>query len=309
MTTTATPGPRALSGSLPALVTPLTDPHTLDAAGVAAVVTAALDDGASGVLVAGTTGEGSLLDPEQRAELTAIARRALDGNAAEPRSAPVLVAGASGPSLGALHADVARLAAAGADLVLVLPPHLQPLTPDEVAELHLAVAERAEVDLLAYHIPQLAGSPLTPSAVRRFAAHERIVGMKDSSPDPERRAAFVSVTREVAGFCVLTGHAPTLARAVADGVDGSILAVSNLRMRQAVALAQAAEQGDTSRVAELQEGLTRLTGSIGEVGVSVPAVLKAALQLEGRIAERWCTPPLTSVPGNRLDTVRTAMLR
>ncbi len=305
MTTPHTAPPRALSGSLPALVTPLSDPDTLDPDGIAAVVTAAVDDGASGVLVAGTTGEGSLLTPGQRAELTAAARRTLGAAG----SGPVLVAGASGPNLDALHADVARLAAAGAELVLVLPPHLQPLSPDEVADLHLAVADRAAVDLLAYHIPQLAGSPLTPAAVRRLAAHQRIVGMKDSSPDAERRAAFVDATRAVAGFSVLTGHAPTLAAALAAGADGAILAVSNLRMRQAVALAAAAAAGETDRVTKLQEELTRLTGAIGQAGASVPAVLKAALQLEGRIAERWCTPPLASVPGRRLDAVRTAMLR
>lgn len=309
MTTAAAPAPRALSGSLPALVTPLTDPTTLDLAGVGTLVRAALDEGASGVLVAGTTGEGSLLEPQQRVAVTAAARRAVDAAASPGGADPVVVAGASGPSLGAVHADVARLAAAGADLVLVLPPSLQPLTPDEVADLHLAVAERAEVDLLAYHIPQLTGSPLTAATVRRIAVHERIVGMKDSSPDAERRAGFIAATREVAGFSVLTGHAPTLARALADGIDGSILAASNLRLRHAVAAATAAADGDTDRVATLQARLTALTRAIGEVGASVPAVLKAALQLDGRIAERWCTPPLASVPGNRLDAVRTAMLR
>ncbi len=303
---TETPYPtRALSGCLPALVTPLSDPDRLDPSGVDALVSAAVGDGASGVLVAGTTGEGTLLTPEQRARLTATARRSLD----TVGTGAVLVAGASGPNLSALHEDVARLAAAGADLVLVLPPHLQPLTPDEVAALHLAVAERAEVDLLAYHIPQLAGSPLTPAAVRRFAGHDRIVGMKDSSPDAERRAAFIETTREVRGFSVLTGHAPSLDRALADGVDGSILAVANLRMRQVIAMTAAAAAGDTGAVRSYQQGLTRLTAAIGEVQASVPAVLKAALQLEGRIAERWCTPPLASVPGNKLDAVRTAMIR
>ena len=319
--------PVVLGGALPALVTPLTDPTTLDPVGIDALVRRALADGASGVLVAGTTGEGSLLEPDQREELTALARAALDGLGTE--AVPLLLAGASGSSLAALHADVARLGAAGADVVLVLPPPLQPLTPDEVADLHLAVAEHAAVPTLAYHIPQLTGSPLTPDAVRRIAAHERIIGMKDSSPDVDRRAAFVDVAAGVDGFAVLTGHAPTLAAALAAGVDGSITAVANVRLRQIVALHAAVadgrgpqpgggERGDDgtevavgrdSEVARLQAGLSRLTAGIGAVGASVPAVLKAALQLDGILSERWCTPPLRSVPGNRLDHVRTALLR
>jgi dihydrodipicolinate synthase/N-acetylneuraminate lyase len=324
---TVDPAPVVLGGALPALVTPLSDPTTLDPVGIGALVRRALADGASGVLVAGTTGEGSLLEPDQREELTALARAALDGLG--PTTAPLLLAGASGPSLPALHADVARLGAAGADAVLVLPPPLQPLTSDEVADLHLAVAERAVVPTLAYHIPQLTGSPLTPDAVRRLAAHERIIGMKDSSPDADRRAAFVDVAAGVDGFAVLTGHAPTLAAALAAGVDGSITAVANVRLRQIVALhaevaagerpqSAAGERGDDdtevaagrdSEVARLQAGLARLTAGIGAVGSSVPAVLKAALQLDGILNERWCTPPLRSVPGNRLDHVRTALLR
>ncbi|MFU8840060.1 MAG: dihydrodipicolinate synthase family protein [Nitriliruptoraceae bacterium] len=301
--------PRTLTGALPALVTPLVDPSTIDAAGCTTLIHRALDDGASGVLVAGTTGEGSLLDPEQRVELTRLARAALTGHTTLAGTPPTLVVGASGPTLGALHADVARLAEAGADLVLVLPPPLQPLTPQELVTLHLDVAERAEVPTLLYHIPQLTGSPLTPEAVVQLARHERIVGIKDSSPDVERRAAIVAATRDQPGCSVLTGHAPTLAAALQAGADGSILAVSNLRLRQVVALHAAVAREDTDEVTRLQEALVRLTRGIGEVGASTPAVLKAALQLDGVLAERWCVPPLASVPPARLDHVRTALLR
>jgi dihydrodipicolinate synthase/N-acetylneuraminate lyase len=313
--------PRALTGALPALVTPLSDPSTLDLEGVAALVHRALTDGASGVLVAGSTGEGSLLDPDQRAAVTALARDAVDAYLADPGTAgatvgpalhargPVVVAGASGPSLVTLQDDVARLAAAGADLVLVLPPSVQPLTPEELVDLHLAVADDADIPTLLYHIPQLTGSSLTPDGVQRLARHDRIVGMKDSSPQADRRAAFVAATREIAGFAVLTGHAPTLAAALVAGVDGSITAVANLRLRQVLALHRAVAAGDTAEIARHQEALVRLSQGIGEVGVSVPAVLKAALQLDGLLAERWCTLPLHSVPPGRLDHVRTALLR
>jgi dihydrodipicolinate synthase/N-acetylneuraminate lyase len=119
----------------------------------------------------------------------------------------------------------------------------------------------------------------------------------------------VAATRDQPGFSVLTGHAPTLAAALRAGADGSILAVSNLRLRQVVALHAAVARGDTDEETRLQEALVRLTRGIGEVGASTPAVLKAALQLDGVLAERWCVPPLASVPPARLDHVRTALLR
>jgi 4-hydroxy-tetrahydrodipicolinate synthase len=308
----------AIRGSLPALVTPLTPGGTVHDDDLAALVHRALTDGAAGVLVAGSTGEGTLLEPDQRDHATRVARHALDSmvggdsaaggaHALVPHRA--LVAGASGPTVRAVQEDVARLAAAGADLVLVLAPHTYPLAPDELGELHLAVAEEAGVPTLLYHIPQFTGSALTPELLPSLAAHPRIVGMKDSSPDAERRRAFVDATRDLPSFDVLTGHAPTLHAALLAGASGSITAIANVRQRQVVALHAAVDAGNDPEAARLQTSLAALSRALGELGASSPATLKAILQLEGAISERWCRPPLRSIPPARLDHVRSALLR
>lgn len=299
-------------GSLPALVTPLTPGREIDEGGVHDLVARAIADGASGALVAGSTGEGTLLEPEQRAQLTRAARVALDttrATSAMDGSAPWLVAGASGPTVRLLQEDVARLGEAGADAVLVLAPHTYPLRSEELVELHGEIAERAQIATLIYHIPQLTGSTLTVEAMEELAEHPGIVGMKDSSPDADRRAEFIEQARRHAGFDVVTGHAPTLQAALEAGASGSITAVANLRQHRVVALHDAVARGDTARATQLQRGLTRLTESIGAAGASVPAVLKAALQLDGVIEERWCRPPLQSLSTPRLDRVRTALMR
>ena len=301
-------------GSLPALVTPLTPQREIHDDDLARLVDRAIDDGASGVLVAGSTGEGALLEPEQRVRVTRIARTVLDALAATggpggETSRPVLLAGASGASVRALEADIARLADAGADLVLVLAPSTYPLDTHELAALHLHVAERAPVDTLVYHIPQLTGSSLDPDDLRALASHPRIVGMKDSSPDAERRARFLEVVRPLDGFELLSGHAPSLTAALTAGASGSITAIANVRQRQVVALHAAIARGDHDDAANRQEALTATSDKLAGVGPSLPATLKAALQLEGLITERWCAPPLRSVGPNRLDHVRTALLR
>jgi dihydrodipicolinate synthase/N-acetylneuraminate lyase len=312
MTTTSPPSGHAAStapwhGSLPALVTPLTPEREIAEEDLAVLVARALDDGAVGVLVAGSTGEGTLLEPEQRVQVTRTARRTLDEVGGEQRPA-VLLAGASGPTVAALDADVARLAEAGADAVLVLAPHTYALRPEELVDLHLAVAERAEVPTLIYHIPQLTGSSLTPETVRELAAHPGIAGMKDSSPDAERRAAFVAATADRADFDVLTGHGPTLRAALEAGAAGSITAIANVRQRRVVALHEAVAAGQAGQAEQLQRSLTRASEAVAASGASVPAVLKAALQLDGLIAERWCRPPLRSLDPARLDRVRTALM-
>lgn len=291
--------------ALPALVTPLTPDGEVHLGDLARLVTATLDDGAAGVLVAGSTGEGTLLDPVSRAALTEVARKTVDRHR---RSDALVLAGASGPTMPSLHDDVARLAAAGADHVLVLAPHTYPLEPDELLAAHLEVAEHAPVPTLAYHIPQLTGSALTPATVAELARHDRVVGMKDSSPDAERRAAFVAAT-SAQDFGVLTGHAPTLQAALSAGAAGSITAIANLRLRQVLALHRAVAEDDEVAATRSQQRLGHTEAALRRGPGSLPAVIKAALQLEGRIEERWCRAPLASVPPPRLDRVRTALLR
>jgi 4-hydroxy-tetrahydrodipicolinate synthase len=290
--------------AFPALVTPLTADGDVHADDLATLVRRAIDAGAAGVLVAGSTGEGALLTPEQRLGAVRVARAAGAG-----ADGTLLLAGASAPTVDGLVADVTALADAGADEVLVLAPSTYPLRPEEVAACHLEVAERAGVATLVYHFPAITGSSLTPDALREVASHPHVVGVKDSSPDVPRRAAFVVATRGVSGFRVLTGHAPTLAEALRDGADGSITAVANLRLRQVLDLHRAVAAGDEATDASLQAALNTTVTALAAVGGSNPAVLKAALQLEGVIEERWCRPPLASVPPARLDHVRTALLR
>jgi dihydrodipicolinate synthase/N-acetylneuraminate lyase len=298
-----------LHGSLPALVTPLDASRQVHLGDMAGLVRRALGDGASGVVVAGSTGEGALLEPDQRVALTRTAREVVDevigGDGAQR---PLVVAGATGSSVAAVHADVARLAHAGTDVALVMAPATYPLTPEELVAFHLEVAEQAPVPTLVYHIPQFTGSVLVPDVLAALAAHPRIVGMKDSSPDTDRRAAFAAAAAGLDGFDVLTGHGPSLQAALEAGVVGSITAIANLRQRQVVRLHAATAAGDTVEAARLQQGIARTAAAVDAVGSSMQAVLKAALQLEGLVTERWCVAPLLSVPTARLDQVRTALL-
>ena len=285
------------AGVWPAQVTPLRSPGELDLPAVARLAASAVADGAAGVLVAGSTGEGALLGGADRRAVTAAA---VD-------SGVTVISGASGSTVDDLHADVERLAGVGAHAVLVLAPSTYPLTPDELVDVHVAVADRAEVPTLAYHIPQFTGSALSPEAVGALAEHRNIVGLKDSSPDAQRRAAFVRAAGD--RLAVFDGHAPTLAAALRDGVTGSITALANLRLHRILSLHAAVADDDHGTVERLQGSLTATEEALRAVPGSMPAAVKAAMQLDGTLDERWCIPPLRSVPGKHLDLVRTALLR
>lgn len=290
------------SGVIPSLVTPLRSPGELDLRGMAALVEQAMGGGASAVLVAGATGEGVLLSPADRRAVTAAAKA----------TGAMVLAGASGATLGDVHADVERLAGAGADAVVVMVPGVLPLSAEELADAHIAVADRAAAPTVVGHAPRLTGSGLTAAAVDHLARHPGIAGLLDASPDAARRAAFVTAAGDAA--VVLSGHAASLVEDLAVGVSGTVLAIANLRLQQVrevvTAGGDAADRSpDPVEVRRTHASLVACEASLQAVGTSMPAALKAALQLGGVIDERWCVPPLHSVPPNLLDRVRTALLR
>lgn len=286
-----------LTGSVPDLVTPMRSAGELDLPGLARLVEQAAGDGADSVLVAGPTGEGPLLTPADRRAVTV---------AAAETGVPV-IAGASGATLDAVHADVERLAGAGAAAVLVLAPAVLPLTADEVVAAHTAVADRAAAPTLVLHVPQLTGASLTPETVARLAGHDGVIGLVDASDDDARRAAFVR--RGGNALAVLTAWTPTTVVACRAGAGGAVLPIANLRGSQVAALLRGVDDGNDATADESQASLAAAEAALQAVGGSLAAAIKAALQLAGRLDERWCMPPLASVPGNRLDRVRTALLR
>ena len=289
------------TGCIVPLITPMLSAGELDLRGLGGLIRNVTGAGAAGVLVAGPVGEGPLLAPADRRALTIAAKET-----SEEAGGPVLV-GVSGATLEDLHADVDRIAGAGADAVVVQAPGAVALRGEELVALHLAVADRAEVPTVLGYDPRTTTSPIVGDAMTRLAAHDRVLGVVDLGGDAEQRRAFLSAAGT--GFSVLAAHTPTLLDALAAGISGAVLGIANLRTDQLVDLLTASDADDATAAARLHASLVACEDGLRASGRSMPAALKAALQLEGLIDERWCGSPLESVPPNRLDRIRTALLR
>lgn len=219
------------------------------------------EQGAAGILVAGTTGEFWTLTAEERHALTSAVRTAV------PAAVPVLA------GIGALTADsalrvAADVAATGADAALCFMPRGE--TPH--AFYPKVKAAVGDLPLLAYHFPAAGYAPLGLEEL----ADLPIDGIKDSSGEPGR----LLDTAAVLPRNVYTGSALLAGLAAALQIAGAILAVANLEP----GLASAAVHGDTSA----QGVLARLHASIA--GDVPPRALKRLA------AERYGIPPHTRSP-------------
>jgi 4-hydroxy-tetrahydrodipicolinate synthase len=211
-----------------------------------------VEAGVTAVVVAGSTGEASTLDADERRALLAAVESAVDVPVVAGTGAP------SGRQAVALSRDAE---AAGADALLVLsPPGAADARP-----YYEAVKGAVQLPVLGYHF--LASS--SPGLAVADLPGLPIDGLKDSSGDPHRLLEEL----EVFDRPLYTGSSALLALAGPLGCAGAILALANVEPERCIE----AFAGD----AEAQRALAPSHLAATQ---SFPAGVKALM------ASRWGTP-------------------
>src|SRR4030067_2310046 len=175
--------------------------------------------GLAGYVVLGSTGEAVLLGDAESEKLVAAARAT---------AAPELriIAGASRKSTRLTIEFANRLAGLGSDAVLVKPPHYykSQMSPDVIKRYYFEVADKSQVPVLFYNIPQNTGLSVEPSTGIELSHHPNIAGVKDSS------GVLSNLTEVVPGgrpdFRFLLGAGSIFLAVLLLGASGGILALA-----------------------------------------------------------------------------------
>lgn len=257
-----------------ATVTPFDLNGTLDRDAARRNVRALLDAGLHGVLLAGSTGEAALLDQTERDALLQTVRD-------EVPSSRFLLMGVGTESTRHTIARAKHAATLGADAVLVVAPHYFTalMTPAAQKAHYLAVADASPAPVVLYSVPAFMHFHLDPDVVCELSTHENIIGIKDSSGNAEWRNGYLRAQSPT--FSVMTGHAPSVSQALAEGCAGAVLAAACIAPRLALAVMQGVGMGHPEDAAEAQNGLRRLAMEVG-VPYGVPG-LKAAVDAAGML--------------------------
>ena len=226
-----------------------------------------------GVLVAGTTGEGVLLDDAERASLLEAAAEVVSQDA-------LLIAGIGAESTRQTVRQAKESAAAGADAVLVSPPAYfkGAMTPEALARHFRAVADESPAPVLVYQVPlRMSSLDLPTGLVAELSRHPNIAGIKDSRGKLEMIGELVEATAD--DFQVLVGSGALLYGALETGAVGGIVAVGLMATDAAAEISVAHREGRTADAGRMQERIAPVHQRIVS-GMGVPGV-KAALDLLG----------------------------
>lgn len=225
-----------------------------------------------GLVLFGSTGEGALLDEDEKVRLTAFARDVV------PAGIP-LVAGASAESTRATIRQAQALAGAGAEVILTHPPvYFGPfITDGALRDYYRAVADASPVPVMIYHMPKYTKVTLEAGLIGELTRHPNIIGVKDSSGDIKRLAEYTDTCEKSCRLFV--GNGTLLYTALELGAVGGILAVADIAPELCAELVRRFRDGDTQGAGAVQQRLTPLhkeiVATFGAVGV------KAGLDLIG----------------------------
>jgi len=196
---------------LAAAATPLTDGgRSLDESAIWPMVRFLERRGADGIFACGTTGEGILLDPEERQRAAVVFRAAVRGR---------LIIHCGAQSTAQTAELAAHAAEIGADAVAVIPPPYFPLPPDGLAaHFEAAAAACAPLPFFIYAFAAHSGYPVPLEVIERVRqSSANLAGLKVSESPLDLVVPYLGL-----GLPVLIGSESLIPAAMAQGALGAV---------------------------------------------------------------------------------------
>jgi 4-hydroxy-tetrahydrodipicolinate synthase len=284
------------TGSLVALITPMSSDGALDLKAFRDFVEWQIAEGTQGLIPVGTTGESPTLSHEEHHDVVAACVEATK------RRVPVIAGTGSNSTAEAI--DLTRHAKqAGADAALIVTPYYNKPTQEGLYRHYMAIADAVDLPIIIYNIPGRSVVDMSPETMGRLAKHPNIVGVKDATANLTRPLH----TRYTCGddFCQLSGEDHTAVSYLAAGGHGCISVTANIAPRLCRMMHDAWAAGRAKDAIEIQHRLLPVHDAM--FCETSPGPVKYAASLLGRSTD-FCRLPMAPVAENTKARVREAMV-
>jgi len=236
-----------------------------------------------GYLVLGSNGEAVLLtEKEKLLAIETVKQYAASGK--------VVVAGTGEESTKKTIALTKKAAELGADYALIGNPNYfkGAMTPANLYDHYVAVADVSTIPLIPYNSPGFTGINMGPDLIGKLSGHPNICGVKDGTGNMAQLAAFRRLGGE--DFFIFTGNAPTFLAGLFVGVSSGMMPISF-------------DRGDIAEAKRLEAILLPMTGAIMKYGAGG---IKAAMDMLGYYGGQPLMP-LKAPSQEGLDEIRAAL--
>ena len=278
-------------GSMPALVTPFAN-GKVDEKALVKLVNWQIEQGSTGLVPVGTTGESPTLTHAEDELVTEIVIETAAGRV------PVIAGAGSNNTTEALR-KVKFVTDAKADAALVVTPYYNKPTQAGLIAHFTALNEASGIPIFIYNIPGRSVVDMSPATMGALAKLDKIIGVKDATGDLSR----VASQRLSCGgdFIQLSGDDATAVGFNAMGGVGMISVTANVAPKLCAQMQEATLKGDFEAALALQDLLMPLHEAIfTEPGL---CGAKAGLQILGMCSDDVRLPllPVTSETRKKIE--------
>ena len=185
---------RKIEGSFVAIITPMNGDGSIDFEGFRTILNFQKTNGTSAVLIMGSTGEVSMLTPEERRNIISETIKMKSGKME-------FWYGCSGPSTEQTIAYVKYAGTEGADgAIIAAPPYI--CAPEEdITEYFWEVADASEIPIGIYNNPPRVKTDLPHTSIVRLAEHPNIIVNKESTARVGQIAQTVEKKPDLSLMC------------------------------------------------------------------------------------------------------------
>ena len=281
------------SGSLVALVTPFRGGE-VDFATIERLVDWHVEQGTSGLVPVGTTGESPTVTvAEHEKIIEAVVRRAA-------KRVPVIAG--TGANATAEAIELTKFAKdVGADASLQVCPYYNKPTQEGLYRHFATIAEAVDLPQILYNIPSRTGVTMAPETIARLAAVPQIVAVKEATGSMDQ-------TSEILARCnlvVLSGDDSLTLPLMALGAKGVISVVANVVPRDVKRLTDAMLKGDLAGAQAAHRKLFPLCRAMFIETNPIP--VKTAMKWAGLIPSDEKRLPMTDLAASSSATLRKAI--
>ncbi len=282
-------------GAFVAIVTPFID-GKVDEQGLRDLIEFQINNGTSGIVPCGTTGESATLSHEEHHRVVELTVQAVNGRV------PVL-AGTGSNSTSETIELTRHAKAAGADGSLMITPYYNRPSPEGLYQHFKTVAEAVDIPIILYNVPSRTGVNMTPETVARCAAIPNIVGIKEATANLGQISEVIRLCPP--GFVVMSGDDFTALPTIAIGGTGVISVTSNVAPGDMAAVIDSALAGDYTKARTAHYKLYPLMTAMFLETNPVPA--KKSLELMGKIKSGTPRLPLAEMTEASLAKLKSAL--
>ena len=280
--------PRTIwNGVFPAATTQFATDLSIDMHATQSGFEALVRDGAHGLVLMGTVGEGNSLEPEEKRAVLKAAVECVGGRV------PIVV-GVSELTTGRAVSFVRDAEKLGASGLMVLPAMVYVPTEDELVAHFREIANASALPIMLYNNPPAYRVNIGLNVVKRLLDLPTVECIKESASDTTRYTDLANAFGD--RLTLFAGLDDVALEALLLGASGWVSGLTNVFPKESLALWHAVQRGDVKTARAIYRWFMPLLHL--DAGHDLVQAIKLAEQVVGRGSER-VRPPRYPLTGSR----------